>query len=259
MGMTFHEFGASDALVLVLFHPLGVWWDTFEYVVPTLSERYRVVIPAMPGHDPEQPATHYTSVEQVADEAADWLIAHGHTRVRCLYGCSMGGAVVTRLLALGRVQPDCAVIDGGITPYRLPQPLPVLICVRDFIMTELGKHLSLSALRGVFDPDRYSQADIEYIHKVLRFMSPRTIWRGFYSANNYAMPHPVPPLRCRAQYWYGEREKKERKWDIEYIQSAFPTIEVVEQAEQGHAEGFALYPELFCQRLIAFIEAGNSV
>ena len=36
--MTIHEFGKENNDVLVMFHPLGVWWDVFEYVIPGLSE-----------------------------------------------------------------------------------------------------------------------------------------------------------------------------------------------------------------------------
>lgn len=32
--MTIHEFGKENKDVIVLFHPLGVWWDVFEYVIP---------------------------------------------------------------------------------------------------------------------------------------------------------------------------------------------------------------------------------
>ena len=42
--MTVHEFGKDNKDVLVMFHPLGVWWDVFEYVIPELSER------SMPTH-----------------------------------------------------------------------------------------------------------------------------------------------------------------------------------------------------------------
>ena len=41
---------------------------------------------------------------------------------------------------------------------------------------------------GVFDPEKYSDDDLQYIKTVLGSMSARTIWRGFYSVNNYSMP-----------------------------------------------------------------------
>ena len=72
--MTIHEFGVEDRPVVVMLHPLGVWWDIFEYVIPLLEKEYRLVIPAVPGHDPDRPRDDYTSVEAIADELAEWLL-----------------------------------------------------------------------------------------------------------------------------------------------------------------------------------------
>ena len=252
--MTIHEFGREHPDTVVLLHPLGVWWDIFDRVIPLLERRWHVAVPAMPGHDPDQPRSHYTSVEQIAGELADWLQARNPGRIACLYGCSMGGGVVARMLAEGRVRPRCAVMDGGMTPYRLPRPLTWCIGVRDFVMAEAGKHMSLSAMRSVFDPDKYTQEDLQYVKNVLGGMSARSLWRGFYSANNYRMPSPVPPCPCPVQYWYGSGEKKARAWDIAYIRRAFPQAQFVENSGQDHAEFFTLHPEAFCGQLEGFID-----
>ncbi len=45
--MTVHEFGKENKEVIVLFHPLGVWWDIFEYVIPDLAEQFHLIIPEM--------------------------------------------------------------------------------------------------------------------------------------------------------------------------------------------------------------------
>ena len=138
--MTIHEFGEENKELLVLFHPLGVRWDVFNYVTPILKKDYHLVIPAMPGFDPDAPKTDFTSVEQIADEMAVWLIDHGFGRIKCLYGCSMGGGIVARMLAVGKVDADCAVMDGGMTSYPFWKPLTYLVGVRDFVMMEIGRH-----------------------------------------------------------------------------------------------------------------------
>mgnify|MGYP000924927587 FL=1 len=165
----------------------------------------------------------------------------------------MGGGIVTRMLAVGKVDASCAVIDGGMTPYQLWKPLTYLIGVRDFAMVELGKHMSVKALQSMFDPEKYTDDDLKYIKKAMCSMSARTIWRSFYSCNNYSMPKPVPPVRCRIAYWYGSDEKRSRKWDIAYVRKTFPHALVVENAGMGHAEFFTLHPREFCEKLIAWV------
>ena len=88
----------------------------------------------------------------------------------------------------------------------------------------------------------------------MKGMSAKTIWRSFYSANNYSMPKDFPQPDCPIQYWYGEDEKKARGWDIAYIQKTFPKAEFIEHKGQDHAEYFTLHPEEFCRELTAFIQ-----
>uniref|UniRef100_UPI000494074B alpha/beta fold hydrolase n=1 Tax=Treponema pedis TaxID=409322 RepID=UPI000494074B len=93
--MTIHEFGTEHTDTILMFHPLSVWWDVFEYVIPILEKEYHLVIPAMPGLDPDRPESTYTSVEDIAAKAANLLIERRQKRIACLFGCSMGGGVVT--------------------------------------------------------------------------------------------------------------------------------------------------------------------
>lgn len=252
MLMTMHEFGQENKDVIVMVHPLGVQWDVFEYVMPYIDKNFHVVIPAIPGMDPDQPNITYTSVEEIASELESWLQQRGHSTVNCLFGCSMGGAVVVRMIANAQITSKHIIIDGGMTPYQLPKIFTYVIGVRDWCMMELGKHTSTKMLRGLFSEEKYSEQDIVYIKKCLSSMSAKTIWRAFYSCNNYSMPPKVKQPTCRMQYWYGSEEKKARKWDIDYIRKTFPEMEFVENPGIGHAEYFTLHPQKFAEQLLAF-------
>lgn len=251
--MTIHEFGQNNAKTVVMFHPLGVWWDIFEYVIPILEKDYHLIIPALPGHDPDRPKEDYTSMQEITDEMTDFLMNNCNGSVDCLYGCSMGGGLVIKILAEGKIKTRIAVIDAGMTPYNLPKPITYLIGVRDFLMTIMGKYCSVKMLSSVFDPDKYSDEDILYVKEVLRSLSLKTIWKGFYEANNYSLPSKISKPECRIQYWYGDEEKDARGWDIEFVKNIFPETEFVENTGQNHAEFFTLHPEQFCDALIELI------
>ena len=246
--MTIHEFGQDNDAVVVLIHPSAVMWDYFEYVIPLMRDRYHLIVPALPGYDTDSESD-YTSVEAIASELADWLIANGHGEVACIYGCSMGGSVVIRFLADRRVKVRSAVIDGGITPYQLPWVLTRIIAVRDFLMMYLGKAGGLKLLEKAFSTDEYSEEDLQYVAKVLKHMSARTIWRTFESCNNYSMPEPVMTDCDHIEYWYAKAEAKDRKGDIAYVrrhlpQAVFKVFETV-----GHGGLAALKPDLLAGEL----------
>lgn len=60
------------------------------------------------GHQPEYPGD-FTSVEQTVDKITAYLKERGVSRLDAAYGCSLGGACLTRMLAL--------VIIEGLTMY----------------------------------------------------------------------------------------------------------------------------------------------
>ncbi len=49
MPLTMHEFGLHHEDTLLMIHPMGVQWDVYEYVIPRISERFHVIIPASRG------------------------------------------------------------------------------------------------------------------------------------------------------------------------------------------------------------------
>lgn len=242
--MTIHEFGMENSNVLVLIHPSLVKWDYFEYVIPMLEKHYHLVIPALPGYDPESDCD-YTSVEQLAGELGSWLIANGHNEICGVYGCSMGGSIVIRMLTDQRICIRSAIIDGGITPYQLPRIITIGIAVRDFLMIYMGKLGGVKLLEKAFSADEYSDEDLQYIADVLEMISVKTVWRTFDSCNNYSMPSPVTTSCQNIEYWLADAEIKARKWDIAYIREHFPNVKFRKFRNIGHGGLAVLKPEKF--------------
>ncbi len=254
--MTIHEYGKENEKVIVMLHPAAVRWDFFARAVPLLKADFHVIIPAIPGYDEEKPEDDFTSVEEITNSLAQWLIAQGIHTVDLLYGCSMGGALLIRMFAERRVEIRNAVCDGGITPYELPWIVTRLIAVRDFIGLSVGKLMNaktLTFLGKLFSLDAYSEEDVRYIADVLHHMSPKTIWRTFVSCDNYSMPERIPEFSGVFQYWYGEKEKKNRKADIRYVQKRFPYAEIIEMKGRGHASMASLYPREMAERFQALL------
>ena len=253
--MTYHEFGKENEKVIMLIHPAVVMWDYFEYVIPLLEKDYHLIIPALQGYDPENKSD-FTSIEEIAEELERWLGARGMTTVECIYGCSMGGAVVTKLLANGKIYFNHAIIDGGITPYQLPWLLTRFIALRDFIMISMGKLGGMKLLEKAFSTDELSEDDIRYEAKVLEMISYWTIWRTFDSANNYSMPNHVKTNCQFIEYWFADAEEKARKWDMDYIRKTFPTTRFVRFKNMGHGGLAPFYPEKFVKGIRMLCERG---
>lgn len=51
------------------------------------------------------------------------------------------------------------------------------------------------------------------------------------------------------QYWYGDKEVKDRARDIKYVKSNFPNAEFIELKGMGHASMASLRPKEMSKRL----------
>lgn len=242
--MTIHEFGQENQQVIVLVHPSIVMWDYFQYVIPLMEEKYHLIIPAIPGYDPDV-KNDFTSVEEIAAELAQWLTDHHHKEVTCLYGCSMGGSIVIRMLADHKIRIQNAVIDGGITPYRLPWIITRLIAIRDFLLIYTGKLGGAKLLEKAFATDELSKEDAEYAAGVLKMLSAKTVWRTFESCNNYSMPENAYTDCPNIEYWVAEKEVKDRRWDMAYVKETFPTTVFRKIHGVGHGGLAPFNPEKF--------------
>lgn len=222
MDTRLHVLGKEHNRIIVMIHGTGMSWDMLMNSADILKNNYCVILVSVPGHDP-QTTEEFTSVEQIAEEIETGLIETGRSTVDLLYGLSMGGGIAIRMLADNRIDVKHAIIDAGITPYELPWLITRLILVKDFLMMEWGKH-SKRALSLAFPAKEYTQEGLDLMHRVLRHMTTKTIWRVYDSTDNYSMPASFPDLRTIIEYWYGSREEKDRKLDIQYARKHLPNV-----------------------------------
>ena len=251
------EHGQAQARTL-LFLPCTaepVW--AFAQTVALLAKQWHVFQVVYDGHDPADPGD-FTSVEQTVDEVTAALKRRGVTRLDAAYGCSLGGACLTRLLALGQLPIDRAIIDGGITPYQQPYLARKLALARDILSFKLVAR-SRKVLEAAFPPERFTlpghdpKKEYDAIAQYLQTYSDRTIRNIFWSGNNYALPPRPAATATKLTYWYGDDEKKARRSNIRFIKRYFPHIRIHGIPKMAHAELVLVHPAAFCRYAEKFL------
>ena len=248
--MDIKEFGIDNDRVVVLVHPSLVTWDYFEYVVPLLESDFHLVIPVVPGYNLDD-GSDFTTVECHAAEIGNWLVAHGLTSVHAAYGCSMGGSLVLRMAVDNKVQVRHYIMDGGITPYQLPWILTRFIALRDFFMVAIGKLGGERLLTKAFSSTDFSDEGYAYLARVLKHCSYKTLWNTFDSCNNYRMPKEPMRFDGTMHYWYAEKERKARDWDLKYMRKFVPATEFRELADMDHGDMALFQPKRFAEEIRA--------
>ena len=251
------EHGQEQEQTLLFFpctaEPVWAFTDT----IALLSQKWHVFQVVFDGHQPEYPGD-FTSVEQTVDEVTAYLKNHGVVRLDAAYGCSLGGACLTRFLALVEIPVDRAIIDGGITPCQLPYPVRKLILARDILSFKLIAN-SRKILEAAFPPERFTLPghdpvkEYDAMEVYLKTYSDRTIHNVFWSGNNYALPQPPAASDTKITYWYGDEEKKDRRCNIRFIKRYFPQIRIHGIPKMAHAELIIVHPEEFCRYAEKFL------
>ena len=259
--MKVYEFGTGNAKNLVMFQCAAEPWWVFKDSAEAAAEHYHVFLIIADGHD--ETGTDFVSLEKYAADSAAYLREKGVTKVDMMYGVSMGGGCVSRFLATEDIPVEKAVIDAGITPYPYPRWVCRLISIKDFFMVLIGTR-SYRAMKLAYPPERWTPKGAdpkEHYRKIFEFeknhFSPKTIYRVFWSANNYSMPDPVPKVNTRIEYWYGEEEKKARENNLAYIMKAYPQTVPREFRGLAHAELVMMFPERFYEEIIRFQKEGQ--
>lgn len=222
----------------------------FTDSVTLLAQDYHVMQVVYDGHG--ETGEDFVSVEPTVDDVTDWLKNHGITELDAAYGCSLGGACLTYLLASGKIPVKRAVIDAGITPYQLPLILRRLICLCDCVGFKLVTK-SRKVLEKAYPPERWTlpgrdpAKEYDELTAYLKTYSSRTVKNIFWSANNYKLPQKPADTDCKIIYWYGEEEEKARRGNIRFIKQYFRGIQTMAVPKMDHAELVMIYPsEFYC-------------
>ena len=248
--MKIYEYSVENPECILLIHPSLVTWDYFENVIPLLEGHYHLLIPAIPGYDLKDDSQ-FSTVEKVASQLADDLLQKGIREVKAIYGCSMGGSIVLRMAADGKLKEQHYVMDGGITPYQLPWILTRLIALRDFGMMALGKLGGERLIVKAFSSSQYSEEDLKYVANIFRHCTYKTLWNTFDSCNNYKMPKKTMRFTGKVHYWYAEKERKVRDWDLKYMKKFVPDTVFTCFGGMDHGDMALFYPERMAQELLA--------
>ena len=204
----------------------------------------------LPGYDLND-NSEFSSVEEIASELADDLMARGIHKVRAVYGCSMGGSIALRIAVDGKIEASHYILDGGITPYQLPRILTRFIALRDFLMMAAGKAGGEKLIVKAFSSSDYTEEDMKYLANIFRHCTYRTLWNTFDSCNNYRMPKETVRLKGEVHYWCAEKEIKARDWDIRYMKQHVPDTVFKYLSGMDHGDLALFHPEILAEELKA--------
>ncbi len=111
--MKVYAFGKETAPVILLLPGTCCHWKgNFGYVIPLLSEEYRVLCVSYDGFD-ETERTEFPTMLEETGKIEVYIQEHCGGRIRGAYGCSLGGSFVGLLAARQKIHMDYGILGSS--------------------------------------------------------------------------------------------------------------------------------------------------
>lgn len=110
--MRFVSFDNVGKPTVLLIPGLGVSYEIFNPLIARLNDSYHVVAVQVDGFTLGE-STAFTSVDDQAIQIIDYVNTHHSGHVDCIYGLSLGGKILSRILERGEIDVSHAIMDAA--------------------------------------------------------------------------------------------------------------------------------------------------
>ncbi len=233
------EYGDPHDPVILLIHgfesPYVVWDD----YVARYQESYRVLVPILPGHDPQE-KSEFVSFELCAKEIEDFCISKSIENIHVVYGMSMGGILASVLWKSGRLSFEKIVLESSpLLPFG---DLATKVMTKQYIAItrkarRRDKKVLRNAVRSMVPEER-----LDVFLELLDNISDTTIENYLQAVGRFRLPADLPDTRL--VYFYGGKLSEVFFRNVaRYLRRHYPNAATVCLTGKGHCEDALLHPK----------------
>jgi len=241
------EFGSPGALVILLLHGGGLSWWNYKDAAQLLMDRYHVVIPLLHGHAGSEAP--FTSIEDTARDLIALIDQRFGGRVLLIGGLSLGGQVLTEMLAQRSDLCRFAVIESALAlPMRLTAALiqPAYALCYPLVKKRWFARLQFRALRlppALFEAYFADTAAIT-----------RQDMTAFLAANsNYCIKSTLAGCTARTLVLVGGSERPIMKRSAKKIAACLPHAQLEVLPGYAHGQLSINHADRYVQTLLRLI------
>lgn len=240
--MKFHSLGKQGAQVVMLLPGLGVSYEVFMPLIGLLEGHYHVIAAEVDGFTLGT-NTHFTSIDDQAAQVARHITEHHNGKVECIYGLSMGGKILSRLLERGEVEVAHAIMDAAplmalprwlAGPFSHLQSANVWSCFHHHNFWHRMFH------------SHYFDVLLDECRKVYPWGGGRAVREGYKSVYANTLQR-VPGTDIH--YWYGTKEAFASRAQARHLNGLHPETHIAIFPKMNHGELLIEHPEEVAKRI----------
>ena len=228
--------------LLLLLPGLGVSYRIFLPLIALLENDFRVMAFQTDGFTLGR-ETRFTTVDDQARRVIDFIRTRCDGHVDCLYGLSLGGKIVSRVLERNEVRIDHAIMDAAPLlplprwlegPLRYYQSFNVWTCYR-----------WTGFWRFVFH-SHYFDVLLEECRQTFPFGGRQAVLDGYKSVYTNKLESISGP---DIHFWYGTKESFVAKPQADYLLSICPDVHIEVFKGMNHGQLLVDHPEEVAKRI----------
>lgn len=246
--MEFVTFHKDKQPTVMLIPGLGVSYEIFMPTIELLKGHYNVVAVQVDGFTLGR-NTAFTTIDHQATQIIDHINHNYNGRIDCIYGLSMGGKILSRILERGEVVVAHAIMDAApliALPRWLVGPLRYLQCANVWSCYHWRKFWS-----WVFH-SHYFDVLLDECRKIYPWGGCRAVLDGYKSVYTSTLQaiHGDD-----IHYWYGTKEAFVARAQVKHLLRLCPTAQVEFFRGKNHGQLLIDHPEEIAQRIDHILES----
>ena len=240
--MNFKIFGNKEKPVLMLIPGLGVSYEIFIPLVSILENDFHIIAVEVDGFIIGK-HSRFTSIDDQASQIIDYIKTNHNGSIDCVYGLSLGGKILSRVLERDEIVIDHAVMDAAPLlplPKWLVGPLRYYQCFNVWTCYHWTKFW-----RFVFN-SHYFDVLLDECRKVYPFGGGRAVLDGYKSVYT----NKLQEIHGRdIHYWHGTKEAFVARPQVEYLKSLWNDVNVEVFKGMNHGQLLIDCPDEIAKRI----------
>lgn len=247
--MRFVSFDNVGQPTVLLIPGLGVSYEIFNPLIARLNDSYHVVAVQVDGFTLGE-STAFTSVDDQAIQIIDYVNTHQSGHVDCIYGLSLGGKILSRILERGEIDVSHAIMDAApllSLPRWLVNPLRYLQCANVW---------SCYHHRGFWSwvfHSHYFDVLLDECRKVYPWGGARAVMDGYKSVYTNTLQ---TINGGNIHYWYGNKESFVARPQVKHLRSLASAVEVEIFPNMNHGQLLIDHPDEVAKRINTIVRQG---
>ena len=241
--MDFKIFEKEGAPVLMLIPGLGVSYEIFLPLIGILEDRFHIIAVQVDGFTLDC-QTEFTSVDDQAVQAINFIKENFDGNVDVAYGLSLGGKILSQMLERNEVNIGHAIMDAAPLlplPGWLVSPLKYLQCANVWTCYHWT-----GFWRWVFH-SHYFDVLLDECRKIYPYGGSKAVLDGYTSVYTTRLKRISGN---EIHYWYGTKEAFVAKPQVKHLHKLFPSAIIEIFKGMNHGQLLIDNPEEVARRIM---------